>query len=66
MALRDLSGVGALHEALGETNAHLAAVLRELQEINGQRFVQVTEELHNLNAKLDRLLTRPSELPTTE
>lgn len=63
MAIRDLAGTGALQDALTTTNTHLvttnthlADVLSELQETNGQRLERVADELHSLNAKLDRLL----------
>jgi hypothetical protein len=56
MAIRDLAGTGALQDALTTTNTHLAAVLGELQETNGQRLELVAGELHSLNDKLDRLL----------
>jgi hypothetical protein len=55
MALRDLSGIGGVQDALTETNKHLAAVLRELQDTNNQRLEQVTKELRSVNEKLDRL-----------
>jgi len=55
MAIRDLSGIGALQDALRETNENLAAVLRELQETNGQRLELVARELQRLNANVERL-----------
>lgn len=65
MAIRDLAGTGALQDALTTTNSsleitntHLAAVLGELQETNGQRLELVASELQSLNAKLDELLKR--------
>jgi hypothetical protein len=56
MALRDLSGIGAITDALGTTNTNLAAVLRELQETNGQRLAEIGDALRELNAKVDRLV----------
>lgn len=56
MALRDLSGIGAITDALGTTNTNLAAVLRELQETNGQRLAELCDALRDLNAKVDRLV----------
>jgi hypothetical protein len=44
-----------VQDALTETNKHLAAVLRELQDTNNQRLEQVTKELRSVNEKLDRL-----------
>ncbi|MCW2848674.1 MAG: hypothetical protein JWR90_2648 [Marmoricola sp.] len=48
--LKDLSGVGALHDALTTTNSLLAAVLAELQETNSVRLEAIAEELRALNA----------------
>jgi single-stranded DNA-specific DHH superfamily exonuclease len=56
MALRDLSGIGAITDALETTNTNLAAVLRELQETNGKRLAEVGEALRELNTKVDRLV----------
>jgi hypothetical protein len=56
MALRDLSGIGAITDALGTTNTNLAAVLRELQETNGHRLTELRDEMRELNLKLDRLV----------
>jgi hypothetical protein len=56
MALRDLAGLGALQDALGETNTHLVAVLNELRETNAQRLDQIATELRDLNSKIDRLV----------
>jgi hypothetical protein len=56
MALRDLSGIGAITDALGTTNTNLAAVLRELQETNGKRLAELGEALRELNTKVDRLV----------
>lgn len=56
MALRDLSGIGAITDALATTNTNLAAVLRELQETNGQRLAEVGDALRELSSKVDRLI----------
>jgi hypothetical protein len=56
VALRDLSGIGAITDALGTTNTNLAAVLRELQETNGQRLAELGDALRELNTKVDRLI----------
>ena len=56
MALRDLSGIGAITDALGTTNTNLAAVLRELQETNGRRLAELSDALRELNSKVDRLV----------
>lgn len=56
MALRDLSGIGAITDALGTTNMNLAAVLRELQETNGKRLADIGDELRELNRKVGRLV----------
>lgn len=56
--IRDLSGIGALQEALATTNTLLAAVLDELRETNGQRLELVGTELERVNAKLDQLLAQ--------
>lgn len=53
-----LPGIGALQGALGETNSHLTAVLRELQKTNDQKLDEVVKELRSLNEKLDLLLVR--------
>jgi hypothetical protein len=56
MALRDLSGLGAMQDSLGQTNAKLEAVLAEMRDMNGQRLEQVAQELRGVNERLDRLL----------
>ena len=48
MVLRDLSGIGAVHEALETTNALLADVLAELRRTNDERLTQVAEEVRAL------------------
>jgi hypothetical protein len=47
--LKDLSGVGALQEALATTNSLLADVLAELQETNSVRLEAIAQELRTLN-----------------
>lgn len=47
--LKDLSGVGALQDALTTTNALLADVLAELKETNSQRLEAIARELRSLN-----------------
>ena len=66
MALRDLSGLGAITDALGTTNANLAAVLRELQETNGQRLAELGDALRELNVKVDRLVALEEARAATE
>jgi SepF-like predicted cell division protein (DUF552 family) len=53
--LKDLSGVGALQDALTTTNALLADVLAELKETNSQRLDEVAKELRSLNEKVGNL-----------
>jgi hypothetical protein len=53
--LKDLSGVGALQDALTTTNALLADVLAELKETNSQRLDEVATELRSLNEKVGKL-----------
>jgi hypothetical protein len=53
--LKDLSGVGALQDALTTTNALLADVLAELKETNSQRLHEIAEELHLLNEKVGKI-----------
>lgn len=66
MALRDLSGIGAITDALGTTNTNLAAVLRELQETNGRRLAELAEALRELNTKVDRLVALEEARETTD
>jgi hypothetical protein len=53
--LKDMSGVGALQDALTTTNALLAAVLDELKETNSERLDEIAKELRSLNEKVDKL-----------
>jgi hypothetical protein len=53
--LKDLSGVGALHDTLTTTNALLTDVLAELKETNSQRLAQIAEELQSLNEKVGKI-----------
>jgi hypothetical protein len=53
--LKDLSGVGALQEALATTNALLADVLAELKETNSQRLDEIAKELRLLNEKVGKI-----------
>jgi len=53
--LKDLSGVGALQDALTTTNALLTDVLAELKETNSQRLDEIAKELRSLNEKVGKL-----------
>jgi hypothetical protein len=53
--LKDLSGVGALQDALTTTNALLTDVLAELKETNSQRLDEVAKELRSLNEKVGKI-----------
>jgi hypothetical protein len=53
--LKDLSGVGALQDALATTNALLADVLAELKETNSQRLDEIGKELRLLNEKVGKI-----------
>ena len=53
--LKDVSGIGAVQDALTTTNALLADVLAELQETNSQRLDEVAKELRSLNEKVGKL-----------
>jgi hypothetical protein len=53
--LKDLSGVGALQDALTTTNALLTDVLAELRETNSQRLDEVAKELRSLNEKVGKI-----------
>lgn len=53
--LKDMSGVGALQDALTTTNALLAAVLDELKETNSERLDKIATELQSLNEKVGKL-----------
>ena len=57
MAIRDLAGTGALQEALGTTNEHLAGVLSELQRINDERLLEISAQLSALNDKIEQFLS---------
>ena len=50
--LNNLSGIGALQDALSTTNALLADVLNELKETNSERLDEIAKELRSLNEKL--------------
>ena len=47
-----LPGVGALQDALTETNRLLGLVLAELQQTNNNRLDGIAAELRDLNGKL--------------
>ena len=47
--LNNLSGIGALQEALDTTNSLLADVLAELKETNSERLEAIAAELRVLN-----------------
>jgi len=47
--LNNLSGIGAVQEALATTNALLADVLAELKETNSERLDAIAAELRTLN-----------------
>ena len=49
--LNNLSGIGALQEALATTNSLLADVLAELKETNSERLEAIAAELRVLNEK---------------
>jgi len=53
--LKDLSGVGALQDALTTTNTLLAAVLAELKETNTARLDEIAKELRSLNEKVGKI-----------
>jgi hypothetical protein len=55
--LNNLSGIGALQEALTTTNALLADVLAELKETNSQRLDEIAKEMRSLNEKVGKLPT---------
>ena len=52
--LNNLSGVGALQDALSTTNTLLEAVLGQLKETNSERLDEIARELRTLNEKLDK------------
>ena len=53
--LNNLSGIGAVQEALTTTNDLLAEVLAELKETNAQRLAALETQLTALNAAVERL-----------
>ena len=53
--LNNLSGIGAVQEALTTTNKLLAEVLAELKETNGQRLAALEAQLTALNVAVDKL-----------
>ena len=53
--LNNLSGIGAVQEALTTTNKLLAEVLAELKETNSQRLAVLDEQLTALNAAVEKL-----------
>ena len=53
--LNNLSGIGAVQEALTTTNKLLAEVLAELKETNAQRLAALETQLGALNASVDKL-----------
>jgi hypothetical protein len=53
--LKDLSGVGALQDALTTTNALLTDVLAELKETNSRRLDEIANELRSLNEKVGKI-----------
>jgi hypothetical protein len=53
--LNNLSGIGAVQDALTTTNQLLAEVLAELKETNAQRLAALETQLTALNAAVDRL-----------
>jgi hypothetical protein len=53
--LKDMSGVGALQDALATTNALLTDVLAELKETNSQRLDEIAKELRLLNEKVGKI-----------
>ena len=53
--LNNLSGIGAVQEALTTTNKLLAEVLAELKETNSQRLAVLEEQLTALNSAVEKL-----------
>jgi hypothetical protein len=53
--LNNLSGIGAVQDALTTTNQLLAEVLAELKETNAQRLAVLDTQLTALNAAIDKL-----------
>jgi hypothetical protein len=52
--LNNLSGIGAVQDALATTNELLAAVLAELQQTNAVRLEAVATELRALHAVVEK------------
>ena len=53
--LNNISGIGAVQEALTTTNQLLSEVLAELKETNAQRLAVLETQLTALNAAVDKL-----------
>lgn len=53
--LNNLSGIGAVQDALNTTNKLLAEVLAELKETNAQRLASLDTQLAALNESLGKL-----------
>jgi hypothetical protein len=53
--LNNLSGIGAVQDALTTTNKLLAEVLAELKETNNNRLATLDTQLASLNASLEKL-----------
>ena len=53
--LNNLSGIGAVQDALTTTNKLLAEVLAELKETNAQRLASLDTQLAALNESLEKL-----------
>ena len=53
--LNNLSGIGAVQEALTTTNKLLAEVLAELKETNSERLAVLEEQLTALNSAVEKL-----------
>ena len=53
--LNNLSGIGAVQEALTTTNKLLAEVLAELKETNSQRLAVLDEQLTALTSAVEKL-----------
>lgn len=58
--LNNLSGIGAVQEALSTTNELLAQVLAELKETNDRRLAALDEQLSALNSAVTKLEGRPT------
>ena len=55
MVLNNLSGIGAVQDALATTNQLLAEVLAELKETNAVRLAELDTQLVALNAAVEKL-----------